>query len=48
MREVVSVADSAVVDPLDELDAQLARLRNVADELRGARGRRCSKAIRSS
>ena len=39
MREVVSVADGAVVDPLDELDAQLARLRNVADELRGARGR---------
>jgi len=31
------VADE-VVDPLDELDAQLARLRGVADELRGARG----------
>ncbi|TWD74856.1 hypothetical protein FB561_6290 [Kribbella amoyensis] len=29
---------SARTDPLDELDAQLARLRNVADELRGARG----------
>jgi DNA-binding CsgD family transcriptional regulator len=26
-------------DPLDELDAQLARLRSVADELRGSRGK---------
>lgn len=33
------VADGAVVDPLDELDAQVARLRLVADELREARGK---------
>ncbi|WP_133785531.1 hypothetical protein [Kribbella sp. VKM Ac-2571] len=33
------MADGAVVDPLDELDAQVARLRVVADELREARGK---------
>ncbi|HEY4568326.1 MAG TPA: hypothetical protein VIH10_02640 [Kribbella sp.] len=33
------MADDVVVDPLDELDAQVARLRMVADELRGARGK---------
>ncbi|MEU8225612.1 hypothetical protein [Kribbella sp. NPDC048915] len=33
------MADGSVVDPLDELDAQVARLRRVADELREARGK---------
>jgi DNA-binding CsgD family transcriptional regulator len=38
-REGPSRPEAAVSDPLDELDAQLTRLRSVADELRGSRGR---------
>lgn len=33
------VHHSILTDPLDELDAQLSRLRNVADELRDSRGK---------
>jgi DNA-binding CsgD family transcriptional regulator len=31
--------EETLADPLDELDAQLSRLRSVADELRGSRGK---------
>jgi DNA-binding CsgD family transcriptional regulator len=37
--EEVRIGPPPVVDPLDELDAQLMRLRDVADELRGSRGK---------
>ena len=31
--------EETLADPLDELDAQSSRLRSVADELRGSRGK---------
>jgi DNA-binding CsgD family transcriptional regulator len=37
--ERVVADEGTLADPLDELDAQLSRLRSVADELRGSRGK---------
>jgi hypothetical protein len=42
------VADGAVVDPLDELDAQLARLRGVAESCEAPADGLCWKVTRSS